>query len=160
MASIDSQIVIFPRFTSLAGTGSFASAPIDVSGYGGLQLQVWFGEFINASGESHFKVHLEESLDAIVWPDEARFTLDLDVSKTYATTFLSFGFRLRWFRVRVEITGSPDLMATCWVEGILRAGGGGGRKWVIEAAPTTPSKFTLGQQPSPALPGRAAGSVT
>jgi len=124
MSSVDATIVFFPRFTTLAGAATFTTAPLDVSRFDGAQFQVWLGDMDGVSPVA--TLYFEESLDAQTWvlgPQTPEgFVLDEGLAK-----FFSYGFRLRWFRVRLVLTGS-EVIATCWAEGLLRGGGGGA--WV------------------------------
>jgi len=121
MSSVDATIVFFPRFTTLAGAATFTTAPLDVSRFDGAQFQVWLGDMDGVSPVA--TLYFEESLDAQTWvlgPQTPEgFVLDEGLAK-----FFSYGFRLRWFRVRLVLTGS-EVIATCWAEGLLRGGGGG-----------------------------------
>lgn len=120
MESVEATIVFLPRFTTLVGPGTFRTLPLDVSKYSGAQFQLWVGPISAGS----FTVYLEESLDAENWvlgpstPEGIALTSN-------QTRFFSYGFRLRWFRLKVVMTGGGGSLATCWAEGLLRGGGGG-----------------------------------
>ena len=125
MSKVDSAIVLLPRFTTLAGATEFTTQPMDVSQYGGIQFQLWRGPFRTASPTpaEKFTVYLEESLDAQTWvlgPSAP----GAHVVAASEPRFFSYGFRLRWFRVRVDVEGD-DPLVTCWAEGLLRGGGDG-----------------------------------
>ena len=124
MAGAESSIVIFPRFTTLVAHSTsaedpvdFTSLPLDVSSFGGVQLQVWRGQLMSNSGSRYCEVFLEESLDAEEWAmgPYAPEAIPLYQKKTL---FLSYSFRLRWFRLRVRIKAAT--MVTLWAEGLLR----------------------------------------
>ena len=71
-----------------------------------------------------FTVFFEESLDCQTW------VLGPSTPSGYAiganeVKFFSYSFRLRWFRLRIELTGDWPIV-TCWAEGVLRGGGAGG----------------------------------
>lgn len=123
---VDAGIVFLPRFTTLVGATTFLTAPIDVSQQGGTQFQVWTSTIRVASGTGAFTMYMEESFDAESW--------SLGSSPTGAgtaftvlpgTTLFSYDFRLRWFRLKVVLTGDAPIVA-CWAEGLLRGGGGSG----------------------------------
>lgn len=123
MSAVDASIVFLPRFTTLVGETEFTVPPLDVSQFSGAQFQVWRGPMRLASGVGTFKVYFEESLDTLTWvlgPNTpSPFTILEDEVRLF-----SYSFRLRWFRLRVEVTGT-DPIVTTWAEGLLRGGGGG-----------------------------------
>jgi len=142
MPGVDSFVVFFPRFTTLVA-GSYTSVPLDVSKFGGVQLEAWRAE----AGPT---LYVEESLDGVAWQDAMSSSFDLTGGSSYASKFLSFGFRLRWFRVRLEATQ----MMTVYVEGIMRAGGGGAREWLLpRTAATGPNTGTGPGSPKGAIGG-------
>jgi hypothetical protein len=125
MAGAESSIVIFPRFTTLVAHSTsasdpveFESLPLDVSSFGGVQIQVWRGcMLLSPTGNRYCEIFLEESLDGEEWMlgPYAPEPLPLYEKKTL---FLSYSFRLRWFRLRVRIKDAR--MVTLWAEGLLR----------------------------------------
>jgi hypothetical protein len=120
MDTVDASIVFLPRFTTLVGTASFATAPVDCSSFTGAQFQVWRGDAVGGDEEA-FQLYLEESLDGISWvlgpSTPAAITIPANDPR-----FFSYSFRLRWFRLRVALDAT---MVTCWAEGLLRGGGAG-----------------------------------
>ena len=148
MASVESFVVFFPRHTTLAGPTSFGAPALDVSRFGGAQILAWHGELVPLASERWVKIHLEESLDGIVWPTNARTTYLLTPN---TEKFFSIGFRLRWFRVRLELgpAGAGDIMATCWVEGIMRAGGAGPREWGTPVPQAEGKALDVAAEPDP-----------
>lgn len=117
--SAESAIVLLPRFTTLVGATTFTTAPLDVSSYGSLQVQVWRGAMRGTSPT--FTMYLEESLDCEQWVvgPAAPTAYVVGASPPAEPKFFSYAFRLRWFRVRV-VLGGTDPVATCWAEGLLR----------------------------------------
>ena len=134
MPAIDSTFVLLPRFTTLAGATSFSTLPMDVSAYGGAQFQVWRGPFRVKSDTpaKSFKIYLEESLDTQTWVLGPDTPAAITIAEGEVKLF-SYDFRLRWFRLRVEIAGDAPIV-TCWAEGLLRGGGGG--QWQFGGMPT------------------------
>jgi hypothetical protein len=110
----DSTIVLLPRYTTLCGATTFTTLPLDVSRFGSVQFQLWRGP--QSSGT--FKAHIEESLDAEKWAPGAGAPVGIDPGENFAKLF-SYSFLLRWFRLRVVLTGT-DPRVMCWAEGLLR----------------------------------------
>jgi len=150
MAGVDATIVFLPRFTTLVGPASpaFYTAPMDVSKFEGAQIQVWRGPIRGGTGT--FTVSFEESLDSQNWVNgpstPVGFVIGQDEQK-----YFSYGFRLRWFRLKIVITGSQSIV-TCWAEGLLRGGSGG--LWASPA--TTGDALSSISPPGPA----PAGSIS
>lgn len=145
MSMVESTFVLLPRFTSLAGSGTFNTLPLDVSSYGGAQFQVFRGAFRVKSGTpaERFTIYFEESLDAETWVLGPSTPAGYDIVESHPT-FFSYSFRLRWFRMRVVLTADEPIV-TCWAEGLLRGGGSG--LW------TDPS---VGRSPGGEVSARAA----
>ncbi|MCE9634251.1 MAG: hypothetical protein K8T90_00975, partial [Planctomycetes bacterium] len=124
-SAAESTIVFLPRFTTLVGPGTYTTQPLDVSQFASAQFQAWRGVQACSSGldATKVKVFLEESLDCQDWVLGASAPRGITIPYT-ATRLFSYGFRLRWFRLRVEITapGTGDVagLVTMWAEGILR----------------------------------------
>jgi len=149
MPDVDASIVFLPRFTTLVGApGSstifeFTTLPLDVSRHGGAQFQIWRGPISGGT----FTFFMEESLDAQKWVLGAS-TPEGVVLAADETKFCSYSFRLRWFRIRIQLTGAAWPIVTCWAEGLLRGGGGGVWPAPMASAPppgvsgaVTPSGF-------------------
>lgn len=124
-SAAESTIVFLPRFTTLVGPGTYTTQPLDVSQFASAQFQVWRGVQVGSSGldVTKVKVFLEESLDCQEWVLGASAPRGVTIPYSESRLF-SYGFRLRWFRLRVEITapgeGSVAGLVTMWAEGILR----------------------------------------
>jgi hypothetical protein len=113
----DATLILFPRGTTLVSrdnvTVSFSSNPIDVSGFGSAQFQLWRGHLAGTSPA--FKAYLEESLDGQAWSSPAGGP-GIDPGEN-GTKSLSYAFRLRWFRLRLEVKTN---FVSCWAVGLLR----------------------------------------
>src|SRR5687767_11241226 len=103
MSAIDAGLVFLPRFTTLVGEATFSTAPLDVSGQGGAQFQVWRGPIRVSSGSGALVVYLEESLDAQLWSLGATTVTNGITILENVPHFFSYTFRLRWFRVRFAL---------------------------------------------------------
>ena len=125
MPAVDAALVFLPRFTTLVGASTFATAPLDVSRQGGAQFQVWRGPIRVASGSGSLTLYVEESLDAQAgsWALGPSTPQGIPILENQ-NHFLSYSFRLRWFRLRLALAGT-DPMVSCWAEGLLRGGDGG-----------------------------------
>ena len=135
MSMVESAIIFLPRPTTLIGAGSFTTLPLDVSRFGSFQLQLWRGPIRNGGS---YLAYFEESLDTETWVLGPSTPAGFDPADavtggdpTFARPQLfSYAFRLRWFRMRFDLTGigAPlaGPMVTTWAEGFLRDGGGGG----------------------------------
>lgn len=148
MPDVDASIVFLPRFTTLVGASAsgsifeFTTLPLDVSKHSGAQFQIWRGPMSGGS----FKFFLEESLDCQKWVLGASTPEGIDLNAD-DTKFCSYSFRLRWFRIRIQLTGAAWPIVTCWAEGLLRGGGGG--FWPSQMPATTGSPLVT-----------AAGAIT
>ncbi len=116
MPQVQGSIAFLPRFTTLIGTTDFATAPIDVSNLNSVQLQIWRGALRGTT--PMFAAYVEESLDAENWSQGPSASVGYDPGPGQAK-FINYCFQLRWFRVRIHLTGT-DPMVTCWAEGLLR----------------------------------------
>jgi len=123
MSAVDAGVVFLPRFTALVGDATFTTAPLDVSRQGGAQFQVWRGPIRVATGAGSLTLFLEESLDAQSWSLGPSVTTGIPILEA-VTHFLSYSFRLRWFRLKFTLAGDAP-MVSCWAEGLLRGGGEG-----------------------------------
>jgi hypothetical protein len=132
MGAVDSMLILLPRPTTLIGADTFTTQPLDVSQFGSVQMQLWRGP-IAGGGSPTILFYFEESLDAESWalgpatpvgydPADADTGGDPTLAKPQ---LFSYAFQLRWFRVRIVLTGTAPVVS-CWCEGFLRDGGGGG----------------------------------
>ena len=106
-------VALLPRFTTLMGASTFTGEPLDVSGHTALTLQVWRSALQGVT--TGFALYLDESLDADDWTPLNGTAID---PGTATTKVLEVCLRLRWLRLRVELTG--DTQVTCWAEGTLQ----------------------------------------
>lgn len=151
METVDATIVFLPRFTTLVGnaTDEFTTLPLDVSKYSGVQFQIWRGPMSAGT----FTLKIEESLDANTWvlgpstPDGIELNND-------ETKFISYSFRLRWFRLKITLGEDANIVVSCWAEGLLRGGGGG--VWGPPRG-SLPSGETVGGVVTPPQPERTKG---
>ena len=117
----ESTIVLFPRYTTLIGADlaqkEFTTLPLDVSRFGSAQFRIVAR---GLAGQSPlYAVYLEESLDTETWQLGASAPVAVIMNGSNSSVFVSYAFRLRWFRLRVTLEG-VDSMLTLWAEGLLR----------------------------------------
>lgn len=178
MAGVDSMILLLPRPTTLVGATTFTTEPLDVSEFGSAQLQLWRGP-IAGSGSPTILFYFEESLDAETWAlgpstpvgyDPADAATGGDPSFAKPQLF-AYAFQLRWFRLRIVVTGTAPIVS-CWCEGFLRDGAGGGswtpgRRTPVNRVstpmrpPALPSTMldAGGARPATDTPAREAGTA-
>jgi hypothetical protein len=128
MSAVDAGIVLLARPTTLIGATTFTTEPLDVSSYGSVEFQVWRGPIAGGGGPT-ILFYFEESLDAQTWALGPSAPTGYDPANPVTggdptfdrPQFFSYGFRLRWFRIRVALTGAAPVVS-CWAEGLLRDG--------------------------------------
>lgn len=59
MAGQRYAVVLVPRHTTYVGHGDFATLPVDVSGFSGIQLFLWRGNLVGTA--PHIMFHLQQS---------------------------------------------------------------------------------------------------
>ncbi len=171
MSAVESAIVLLARPTTLIGATTFTTLPLDVSQFGSVQLQLWRGPIRTVAGLTPpdaptIKFYLEESLDTETWALGPATPVGYDPADdstggdpTFAVPQLfAYAFRLRWFRIRVELTGSAPLV-TCWAEGFLRDGGGGG-SWTRGVVRPPVAQPNIGPSGAVAAGSRSAAAYT
>lgn len=123
MGYAKSALTILPRFTTLVGKGvapgtsTFTTQPLDVSEYASAEFEFRRGPLCGGATPT-FTAFLEESLDGQNWITGAG-TSTYGIDPGTNGRFFSYGFRLRWFRLRIVLYGS-NTRVTCWAEGLLR----------------------------------------
>jgi hypothetical protein len=106
------RIVVFPRYTTLVGTTSVFTMPIDVREFGQANFVAWMGTGIGATpAEVEFKV--QESADLSIWNDIETIT-----PSAGAETVADVTFDLPWLRVKATVSGA-DPGVSFWMTGEL-----------------------------------------
>ena len=109
-------VVLVPRYTSFLGSGSFTTVPINLEPYSKVTISLWRG-YMPGSGPPTFKFYFEDSHDAETWTPFDPSGTDPGANPASPGS-VSYDLIRRWFRVRVELTGS-NTGVTCWAVGML-----------------------------------------
>jgi hypothetical protein len=111
-------VVLFGRFSTLAGASTFATLPVNVVEYETAMLHVWRGR-IRAT--STFGFALEESNDGTVWTVLASGDPGMEAEVLMTATLTK-----AYMRGKVILTDATDVpVATCYAFGDLVARRGG-----------------------------------
>lgn len=106
------RMVIFPRYTTLAGTVPVYTMPVDVRMFGSAILVAWMGTGIGATPATvEFKV--QESTDLSVWSDVATIN-----PSGPDGTVTSVSLDMPWLRVKATVAGGDPGVAF-WMTGEL-----------------------------------------
>jgi hypothetical protein len=127
VASRRDRIILFPRYTTLAGTGDFTTVPIDVTSYESGDVAAWMGEVVGPTTPGVVAAFFEESTDQEGWTTcGGTGTLAL-VSGQEAE--LAPVLRKPWMRFRINVAsgvgGSPPVL-TVYAVGYLQGRKGAG----------------------------------
>jgi hypothetical protein len=108
------RIILLPRYTSFAGTGTFHTAPVNVRPYSRATVNYVETGALGSIGPE-VDVRVEESADLEIW-EEIGGNLNSGEPETRE-------FRFEWIRLKLAVTGS-DPGFTCWCVGdfVLREG--------------------------------------
>ena len=101
-------LILFPRYTSLAGATSFASAPLNVRGFSFASLLFWRGGGVNLT-DLTFTV--EGSQDLKNWETLGTTSPNDDIE-----TALGFSIDREWLRVVAAPTGTNPTVCV-WAMG-------------------------------------------
>jgi len=110
MAGEATRVMLFPRYSSLAGATSFVSAPFNTRTFYECNLTMWRGTGV---GVTTFSVNAQLSQDMRYWlaADGSPWTISAD-TETDEVVALD----REWMRLVVTLTGS-DAMAPLWILG-------------------------------------------
>ena len=113
-------LVMVPRYTTYIGASTFATAPMDVSGFDKAVLSFWRGRLAGDAG-STFSAVFEASHDAVAWT-----SLGSAITTTNTSSIVSRDLIKRWLRLKITLTavppgsgGSNTVAITCWAVGSL-----------------------------------------
>ena len=106
--------VMFPRFTTLSGAGTYTTAPLQVTRYAELRLNVWRGPLIGTTPTILFTI--QESIDRENWTTcsgTSAFDPGSETEDQETATLTK-----RWMRLKAVLAGT-DAGVTCWATGGL-----------------------------------------
>jgi len=109
-------VVLFQRFTSLLGAGSFEGFAFDVRAYEGARINMWRGPLVG-SGSPTFSFFFQESTDRNTWVACEGTSAGEDPGADTESQ-VTFALSKRWFRAYVALAGTQPGV-TCWAQGFL-----------------------------------------
>jgi hypothetical protein len=113
MPGVRDRIILFPRYTTLAGPGDFTTQPINVAAYSGGDITLWLGGVVTSGGGSiSGDFTIEESTDQAVWWACAGGTATLSAGNS---TTLSPTFTRAWLRIKFTMAPAGDALAVSTV---------------------------------------------
>ena len=112
-------LVMIPRFTTYAATGTYSTIAMDVTEYQNAILNVWRGTAVGGGG-SPYAIKFEESTDQVSWSvcsvtpsGGPNYDPGADSEAQYVAAL-----KKRWFRVSV-ILGASGPVVMSWAVGFL-----------------------------------------
>lgn len=69
MGNVRDRIILFPRYTTLAGAGDFRTLPINISGYESGDVMIWIGTIVGPTSGGGVTGTFEESTDQVHWTE-------------------------------------------------------------------------------------------
>ncbi len=119
-------LVMLPRYSTFVGVPpvltppdpkpGFKTVAMDVSDYKTAVLQVWRARLVTGNT---IKATAEESTDQVTWTTCAGTNCFEFDPGPFTEGQVTATLKKRWFRLRVELGGSPFPQATCWAVGFL-----------------------------------------
>ena len=112
------QLVLFPRHTTLAGNVSpFTTVAMDVTPYSLGYVTVWRGKKVGSVPATPPRLWFEESTDQQAWSLVYGSPSGGDPGENTQHLY-TLTFSKRWFRLRVELAESDDILSL-WASGNL-----------------------------------------
>ena len=107
------NIVFFPKFTTLAGAGTFISDPYDIAAYKSIVIETLL---VAANGSpTTVEVVVEKGSDLEKWT-----TADTDALTAGTSNFSTLPDMVRYVRVKIVVTGGTNPSVTVWSKGVAR----------------------------------------
>ena len=116
MAGMRDRLILFPRYTTLAGGGNFTTLPINVSAYEGGEVRIWMGSPVH---NGTFEAVIQESTDQDSWTTcagNSSQSLAANVEKLFDPTFSKAWMRLK---IASNPAGSPEPVFTVYAVGYV-----------------------------------------
>lgn len=111
-APIVDNLVLFPRYTTLAGDGTYTTQPIHVTAYDRVVIVAWRGKITSGSGCS---ITIEASVDRETWVTLAGNDPGEDTELQFASSLTK-----PWLRGKAKVELAPDFpVVSCWAVGEL-----------------------------------------
>lgn len=123
MAGELTPVVLFSRFTTVAGAGAsagelvFATVAMDVTPFQSGLINIWRGKVLGTSAT--MKMNLEESSDGVKWTTCGGTSLNFEPAENVETQYAPI-LKKKWFRMTVEL-GNPNNTLTLWAAGFLES---------------------------------------
>ena len=114
-------IVMFPRFTTIAGIASFKTAALNVERYSDGWGTVWRGEILGGGLTPSFEITMQESEDQQTWFTCGGSAAAADPGQDEERS-LDFSISTRWLRAKIVLSGDEPVV-TCWMVGFLKPRG-------------------------------------
>jgi len=105
-ATVQKQIIV-PRFTSFAGAGTFATAPLNVRAFSEAYFMFLHVGVLTGTADD---VYVQESHDLETWTDIGAALPSFSYTNDEAELR---SLRLEWMRLRIVLSGTDPAM-TCW----------------------------------------------
>jgi hypothetical protein len=107
-------VVLVPRYTSLVGSGTWTTIPLNVEEYCKGTITLWRGR-MPGSGPPTFTAYFEDSHDGVDWTP---FDAGGEDPGADASDIVRFDLVRRWLRVRIVLTGT-NTGVSCWAAGLF-----------------------------------------
>jgi hypothetical protein len=105
-------VILLGRYTTLAGSDPFVTAPILVAEYSAIELGVWRGPMEDLGAV--FEIHIQESMDQVTWS-----TIDSAVVASGTEVPISIDLSRTWLRAQVELAAASFPVVSCYAVGFL-----------------------------------------
>ena len=116
MANKRDRVILYPRYTTFAGTETFTTQAMNVTAYLSGEITVWLGP---TSGTVTITAHFQESSDGVAWSTcsgDANDTLTPTEERLFLPVFLKPWMRLKLVQ---SDTASGQPVSTLWAYGDL-----------------------------------------
>ena len=114
MADVTVPLVLFGRFSTFTGEGTFTTLPVNVMAYQSMELTVWRGKIPT---NTTFQLKVETSMDRVTWEVAALNDPGEDQEQT-----IPVALEAAWLRAKATLakTGAAWPEVTCYAVGYLQ----------------------------------------